>query len=190
MVITDIEKKYLLKTARQAIANSFTKQAKPEVNYELYPSLKEECGAFVTLTINGDLRGCIGYIESDLPLYDTIYNAAQHAAFRDPRFPQLSQKELDKIEIEISVLTPPEPIERYEDIIIGKHGLIVEENGRRGLLLPQVATEHNFTREDFLTAICQKAGLNPYLWQKKQIKLDVFTAEIFNEEEMGVDDGN
>lgn len=190
MEITKEEKAYLLNTARKAIEAEFVKTPKPNIDYTLYPTLKLQCGAFVTLTIDEHLRGCIGYIESDKPLFDTVYEAARHAAFGDPRFRPLSKNEFDSIKIEISVLTPAEPLERYEDIIIGKHGLIVEENGRRGLLLPQVATENNFTREDFLTAICQKAGLNSYLWQLKKINLSVFTAEVFNEKEIGEENGD
>lgn len=177
------EKVYLLKSARQVIEGKFLNSPKPAVDYNEFPIFREKCGAFVTLTINDNLRGCIGYIESDMPLFETICKAAIQAAFHDPRFTSLGKDELPKIALEISVLSPAEPINSYDEIIIGKHGLIVEESGRRGLLLPQVATENNFTREDFLTAICQKAGLNSYLWQKKQINLTVFTATVFNEEE-------
>lgn len=190
MEITREEKTLLLETARKAIGTEFARIPKPQIDYTVHPTLKLQCGAFVTLTINDNLRGCIGYIESEKPLFETIYEAARHAAFSDPRFRPLSKNEFEKIEIEISILTPPEPLEKYEDIVIGKHGLIVEENGRRGLLLPQVATENNFTREDFLSAICQKAGLNSYLWQLKKINLSVFTAEVFNEKEMGAENGD
>jgi AmmeMemoRadiSam system protein A len=175
----------LLKTARKAIETEFFETEREKVDISANPELELKCGAFVTLTINDNLRGCIGYIESDQPLIDTIYDAARHAAFNDPRFRPLAKNELGLIEIEISILTPPEPISSYDEIVIGRHGLIVEENGRRGLLLPQVAVENGFSKEDFLTAICQKAGLNPFLWQMKQIRLSVFTAEIFSEKDTG-----
>jgi AmmeMemoRadiSam system protein A len=185
MNLSSEEKTFLLKTAREQIGGLFTGNAKLNVDYNKFPGLKEKYGAFVTLNINGDLRGCIGYIISNQTIYETVCDAALQAAMHDPRFSPLSKKEYELISIEISVLYPPEPLNSYEDIVIGKHGLIVDEFGRRGLLLPQVATEQGFTREEFLTAICQKAGLESYLWKKKKINLSVFTAEVFSEKEKG-----
>jgi len=190
MEITLEEKKALLKAARETIHAAFGRMDTPAPDYSKYPALKWESGAFVTLTINQELRGCIGYIESDKYLYETICDAAKQAAFHDPRFYPLSAKEYEQVEIEISVLTPAEPIKSYDEIEIGKHGLIVQENGRRGLLLPQVATEYNMTRDEFLEAICQKAGLDKNLWRRKQINLMVFSALVFNEKEIGEGHGN
>jgi uncharacterized protein len=176
------EKEILLLAARESIKSLFEKADIPAVNYKVYPNLKLKAGAFVTLKIKDELRGCIGYITSDQPLFDTVCEAAKHAAIQDPRFPPLTQKEFGIIDIEISVLSPMKKIIDYTEIIIGKHGLLVEEGYRRGLLLPQVATENNYTVNQFLTSICMKAGLSSDLWQRQKINLKVFTALVFNEE--------
>lgn len=178
------EKKILLKAARMAINSIFTGEEIPKPDYEKYPSLKSHSGAFVTLTEFGRLRGCIGYIISDKPLYETVCDAAVSAALNDPRFPPVRQSELDNIEIEISVLSEPFQLNSYDEIIVGKHGLILEEKGRRGLLLPQVPVEHNMNKEQFLDAICQKTGFPAGYWRTKQLKLSGFTALVFNEKEL------
>ncbi len=115
-------------------------------------------------------------------MFETICEAAVQSAFRDPRFLPVSEEEIEQLEIEISVLSPAKKINGYEEIEIGKHGLILNHLGRRGLLLPQVASENNFNRDRFLCAICEKAGFEPYLWQKNKLNIEVFTAEIFSEE--------
>lgn len=178
------EKKILLKAARTAIKSLFTETEIPEIDYEKYPNLKTHAGAFVTLTEFGHLRGCIGYIVSDKPLYETVIDAAISAAQNDPRFPPVKESELENIEIEISILSEPFPLNSYDDIIVGKHGLILEEKGRRGLLLPQVPIEHNMNKEQFLDAICQKTGFPAGYWRTKQLKLSGFTALVFNEKEL------
>ncbi|MEJ5352009.1 MAG: AmmeMemoRadiSam system protein A [Melioribacteraceae bacterium] len=178
------EKKILLQAARTAINSIFTGEEIPKPDYEKYPSLKSHSGAFVTLTEFGRLRGCIGYIISDKPLYETVCDAAVSAALNDPRFPPVRQSELDDIEIEISILSEPFQLNSYDEIIVGKHGLILEEKGRRGLLLPQVPVEHNMNKEQFLDAICQKTGFPAGYWRTKQLKLSGFTALVFNEKEL------
>jgi AmmeMemoRadiSam system protein A len=133
--------------------------------------------------MHNELRGCIGYLEApNQTIFDTICEAAKRAAFNDPRFHPLSARELPDINIEISILSPFYPIKDYEEIKIGLHGLLLDEEGIRALLLPQVATEHHFTLQQFLTAICQKAGIDSYTWQKRKLRLKVFTAIIFSEE--------
>jgi len=177
------EKKILLRTARASISSFFTKENK-EIN--LYPEnilLNSRCGAFVTLTIARRLRGCVGFIISDEPLIETVFKAARYAAFDDHRFSPLAQSELEKISIEISVLSEPFPMNSYDDIIIGKHGLILEEKGRRGLLLPQVPVEHKMDRDGYLDAICEKTGLYAGYWKNKQLKINLFTADVFGESE-------
>jgi AmmeMemoRadiSam system protein A len=178
------EKQILLLIAREAIKSEFDETDLNLSAFEKdFPQLsKIKTGAFVTLHMNGELRGCIGFIYSNNNLIKTIADAAVLAAFQDYRFLPLSKEEFDKIKIEISVLSEPQKISSYDEIVIGKHGLIVEEEGKRGLLLPQVATEYNMNLEEFLTAICRKANLSPYLWQKKQINLQVFTVEYFSED--------
>jgi len=182
MRLTSEEKGILLKAARQSIKAVFGENDEPAADYEKYPSLKIKSRAFVTLTINKNLRGCIGFIFAEISLFETVCEAAIQAAFRDPRFLPLSQAEIERTEIEISVLSEPEKITSYNDIEIGKHGLILNHLGRRGLLLPQVATENHFNLERFLSAICEKAGFEPYLWQKQKLNIEVFTADIFSDE--------
>lgn len=183
MNLTDREKLVLLKAARQSILSAFGESIAEKINYESFPSLKLNSGAFVTLTIDDELRGCIGYIISDMPLYDTVCDAAMQAAFNDPRFPSLNKREVEFINIEISVLSVPVPISEYEEIEIGKHGLLLDEQNR-ALLLPQVAVEHNYDREMFLSSLCEKAGMKRYTWKERKLKLKVFTATIFSEKEM------
>lgn len=182
MELTSEEKGILLKAARQSIQAVFGDAAEPALDYEKFPKLKIKSGAFVTLTIDKNLRGCIGYIFAENTIFETVCEAAVQAAFRDPRFLPLSHSEVDLISIEVSVLSVPEKIKSYDEIQIGKHGVILNHFGRRGLLLPQVATENNFNRERFLSAVCEKAGFEPYLWQKQILNIEVFTAEIFSEE--------
>lgn len=184
MELSTEEKKILLKAARTAIKSIFTGEEILSIDYEKYPALKSNAGAFVTLTEFGRLRGCIGYIISDKPLYETVCDAAINAAQNDPRFPPLRESELDSISIEISILSEPFPLNSYDEIVLGKHGLILEEKGRRGLLLPQVPIEHNLNKEQYLDAICQKAGFPAGYWKTKQLKLSGFTALVFNEKEL------
>ncbi len=181
MNLTDDEKKLLLSTARQSILSALNESTKPTIDYSAYPLLKQKLGAFVTLKINEQLRGCIGYIVAIGPLFDTICETARSSAFNDPRFNPLTGKEFDKIKIEISVLSPLEPITSYDDIETGKHGILLDEGGR-AVLLPQVATENNFNRAQFLTALCHKAGMYGEYWKERMLKIKTFTATVFSEE--------
>ncbi|QQS35111.1 MAG: AmmeMemoRadiSam system protein A [Ignavibacteriales bacterium] len=183
MNLTKEEKLILLKAARQSILFAFGESSPEKIDFIHYPSLKENAGAFVTLTIDGELRGCIGYIMSDMPLYDTISDAAMQAAFNDPRFPSLNKTEFKFIDIEISVLSIPVPISDYSEIEIGKHGLLLDERNR-ALLLPQVAVEHNYDRDMFLSSLCEKAGMKKNTWKERKLNIKVFTATIFSEKEM------
>ncbi|RPI65917.1 MAG: AmmeMemoRadiSam system protein A, partial [Ignavibacteriales bacterium] len=171
----------LLLAARESILSLFGGMGPSEVNYSIHPNLQEKAGAFVTLTIKGSLRGCIGYIFSPMTLFDTVISAAKQAAMHDPRFTPLAEEEVDKISIEVSVLTPPEPLKSYSDIKIGVHGLLLEESEHRAVLLPQVATEHNFDVNQFLSALCDKAWLPPGTWRERQLPLKVFTSIVFSE---------
>jgi AmmeMemoRadiSam system protein A len=182
MNISREEKDILLKAARQSISSLFDRKEPAQPDYQKHPLLKEKLGAFVTLTINHQLRGCIGYIIGREPLFDTICSAAIHASVNDPRFSALKETEFENIHIEISILSEFVPIKSYDEITIGKHGLYLDE-GARGLLLPQVATEHKMNREEFLTAICHKSGLYGEFWKERILNIKVFTAEVFAEEE-------
>lgn len=178
------EKSILIEAARNSITSIFTGREIPEPDYQKHPVFKSHAGAFVTLTEKNRLRGCIGYIISDQPLYQTVCEAAVHAAQNDPRFHPLIESELPKISIEVSVLSEPFPLNSYDEIEIGKHGLILEEKGRRGLLLPQVPVEHHMDKEQFLDAICQKSGFHASYWRDKQLKLNGFTATVFSEKSL------
>jgi AmmeMemoRadiSam system protein A len=177
------ERKSLLKLARDTIAASLAKTPLPPTNFPP-GKLVEPGAAFVTLKIHDDLRGCIGYTEAFQPLYRTVMSCALAAAFQDPRFAPLSEKEFADIAIDISVLTPLRKIKDPSEVIVGKHGIQISSRGRRGLLLPQVATEYNWDRETFLGHTCLKAGLPPDEWKSGRAEIYVFEAEVFSEEEL------
>ncbi len=173
------EKKYLLRIARAAIkagleGKEYTPPSPPTER------LKEPRGVFVTLKIKGKLRGCIGYILPVKPLYIATAEMARAAAFRDPRFTPLSKDEFGKIEIEISVLTPPQPTTPSR-VVVGRDGLIVSYMGAQGVLLPQVPVEEGWDRLRFLSAVCLKAGVERDCW-RKGAKLFSFQAIVFKEE--------
>jgi MEMO1 family protein len=144
-------------------------------------NLLERRGAFVTLTKNGSLRGCIGYIQPVTPLYKAVSDMAIAASTRDLRFSPVAQGELKDIHIEISVLSPLMLIEDTNEIMVGKHGLYVSRGNNAGLLLPQVATQQGWSREEFLRQTCVKAGLPPQAWQDRNTQIYTFSAQIFSE---------
>ena len=145
--------------------------------------LAQHRGAFTTLHLHGRLRGCVGYVQPAYPVWRTVAETAIAAAFYDTRFPPVTAEEAPGLEIEISVLSPAFPI-RPQDIEAGRHGLIVTKDNQRGLLLPQVATEHGWNSEMLLAQTCMKAGLAPDAWQHGA-ELEAFTAEVFGEAELG-----
>jgi len=173
-------KRILLKVARNALMESFNQKMEP-ANTKL-PELQEQNGAFVSLHKRGALRGCIGVFQGEGPLYLTVASMALAAAFEDPRFPPLSKGELNDIDIEISVLSSLTPVKNVEEIEVGKHGIYIIKKYRRGVLLPQVATEQGWDRETFLQHTCLKAGLSPDCW-KGDVEIYTFTADIFGEKE-------
>ncbi len=150
-----------------------------EIPREACPDARLEApgGVFVTLTRAGRLAGCIGYVEAPWPLWHATAQAARGAALEDPRFERLPVEALPEVEIEISVLTPPEPISP-DEVEVGRHGLILDARGRRGLLLPQVAVEHHLDREAFLDAVARKAGLSPRAWEWPECRLEAFEAQL------------
>jgi AmmeMemoRadiSam system protein A len=182
MGLTNEEKRTLLKIARSAIACALESKTLPTLNSQS-KAINRRSGVFVTLRIGEDLRGCIGYIEPLFPLALATQEVAVKAAMEDTRFMPLTQPELDKITIEISVLSPLEELIDTETIEIGKHGLVIDAGYRRGLLLPQVATEYDWDRRQFLKQISLKAGLPPDAWKRKEVKLFTFTVEKFDESE-------
>lgn len=141
-------------------------------------------GAFVTIFCRGELRGCLGRITSDRPLHELIDQLAQEVADSDPRFRAVLPGELPDISLEVSVLTPEREITSVDEIEIGRHGLIIEQGSRRGLLLPQVPTQHEWNRETFVAQTCLKAGLPSYAW-RRGARMFVFEAQVFGEEGEG-----
>ncbi len=177
------EKIYLLKLARETIETQLKYHRNPETK-PISPKVQEKFGVFVTLHKFGELRGCIGYVEGIKPLYQAVMDMAKAAAFEDPRFPPVELSEVPDLDIEISVLSPLKKIESIDEIVIGKHGLIMQRGFHRGLLLPQVATEWNWNREEFLRQTCLKAGLPPDAWKDPETEIYIFSAEIFSEKEL------
>ena len=173
----------LLSLARRAVEAHFAGDPPPRLSSDRSEAFGEPRALFVTFRRRGQLRGCIGTLapEGDLPRM--VGKFALRAALEDPRFPPLSPSELSECDIEISVLTAPRPLERPEEVEVGRDGLIVEAEGRSGLLLPQVATEWGFDRETFLAETCRKAGLPYDAWQKPATRIWVFQAEVFGEGE-------
>ena len=139
-------------------------------------------GAFVTLKKQGRLRGCIGLIEGKKPLYETVEEMAQTAAFKDPRFRPVKEDEFKELDIEISALTPLRQIEDVNEIEVGRHGIYIVKGFHSGLLLPQVATEYNWDRNTFLRETCVKAGLPLNAWKDKGTKIFIFSASVFGED--------
>ena len=166
----------LIDIARRAITSAVSgEDAFPPASAAI---LRERRGVFVTLTCGGRLRGCIGRIEPDEPLAITLPDVAVLSATGDPRFPRVAVEELEELDIEVSLLTVPVPAEHPPVIEIGRHGLIVEASGRRGLLLPQVATEYGWTADEFLNQVCVKAGLAPNAWRSPEVRIQTFEADI------------
>ena len=177
------QKKLLLRLARESILAHLEKRdiAINQPEDQIY---KEKRGAFVTLHNNKQLRGCIGYIKPYKSLFQTIKEMARAAAFQDPRFPSISLKEMDQIDIEISILSELTPVskDQLREITIGRDGLYIEGLYGVGLLLPQVAVEWNWDRETFLRETCHKAGLPGNCYLDPQNQIYRFSAEIFSEE--------
>ncbi len=177
--LTGAEKKELLSLARSAVTAAVEEGRTLEAP-ATGPNLAAPRGAFVTLKKNGRLRGCIGFIEPVMPLCRAVIGGAVYAATRDARFRPVSKDELDDLEYEISVLTPPIEVANPRTIKVGTHGLIIEKNGRKGILLPQVPVENGWTLDQFLEQICLKAGLPEDSW-RTGAKLYTFEAIVFHE---------
>lgn len=173
------DKKLLLQLAREAISSTVL-NGKLNMQTVTDERLSAPQGCFVTIKKQGTLRGCIGNFTSDKPLYQLVQEMAASAATRDPRFYPMKEDDLAEFELEISVLSPLSKISSPDEVEVGKHGLYLEKNFSRGVLLPQVATEHKWDRETFLTQTALKAGLKRDDW-KEGADLYVFSAEVFAE---------
>ena len=175
----------IIQLARDSIITKFS-NSNPEVKG--LDHLTDTQGIFVTLHKNGELRGCVGYIESEKSLKDSITEIARSAAFRDSRFDPVTVDEMKEIVLEVSILSIPAQIkitkpEDYIDFIkIGQHGLILQNGMHSGLLLPQVPIEQKWDEKEFLTYLGIKAGIGPDAWKEKNTKIFAFEAQVFHEE--------
>jgi AmmeMemoRadiSam system protein A len=177
--IDDTSRGLLLRIARGAIAAAVRNEDEPA--FEDAPILHEHRGVFVTLTRAGHLRGCIGRTEADEPLSTLLPAMAVMSATGDPRFSPVSPADVPGLHIEISLLTPPVPVSGPGEIEIGRHGLIVTARGRRGLLLPSVATDYGWSAEEFFAQTCIKAGLPADAWREPGARVDAFETETIEE---------
>jgi len=177
--LSEPDRRAMLDLARRAITEAVSHDRLLESIPHL-GAFAERRGVFVSIHIGGNLRGCVGVIEGDAPLAESIARCACSAALHDTRFAPLQTAELGSLEIELSLLSAPAPI-ALEEIEIGRHGLIVKQGERRGLLLPQVATEHHFDRERFLEETCHKAGLSGAAWKDPRSQIFGFTCEVFSD---------
>jgi AmmeMemoRadiSam system protein A len=181
-MLNQSDKRLLLSTAHKAIESAVFHHPNLEMS-ETPVALSAPCGAFVTIYIKGKLRGCIGYLTGVLPLIETVRDVAVKAATCDPRFLPLTQDEYPEISIEISVLSPLKLVRNVEEIHVGTHGILIEGAWARGVLLPQVAVEYGWNREQFLRETSRKAGGPHDLWKQPDVKIYTFTAEVVSEKE-------
>jgi len=185
-ILSDQDGKELIMLSRQSISSYFS-HTNLKIGERIKKRFSKKQGVFVTLMLGGELRGCIGYAEPILPLYNAIIEAAQSAAFSDSRFNPLSNDEFKDVKIELSVLSVPEliSVEKSDDYIgkikIGEDGLIIKSGFGSGLLLPQVFAEYKCDAVKALEMTCQKAGLDSDAWKDIRNKVYKFQAHIFNE---------
>jgi AmmeMemoRadiSam system protein A len=173
------ERALLLGLAHEAILSKLEER---EVQLGAWSAhLSELRGAFTTLYLHGKLRGCVGYPIAILPLYRTVIETAQASAFDDPRFTPVGLHEARELKVSLSVMSPLKAI-LPEEVEVGRHGLVISLDGQRGLLLPQVATEHGWDRITFFEQICRKAGLPANAWRQGAV-IEAFTAEVFGDRE-------
>jgi len=179
--LTNEEKKELLALARKSVESVVGKDIFYEPQESASAALNQERGAFVTLTIGGELRGCIGYTSAIKPLYMTVRDTATHAALHDPRFSPVTASELPHLEYEVSVLSPLRRVTDIPQIRIGEHGLLMKNGDSEGLLLPQVPVEQKWDRQTFLEQTCRKARMDSGCWKDENTDIFSFTAVVFNE---------
>jgi len=178
--LTPDERGDLLRVARDSIRAALRGEGRPALAVPS-PTLAQPAAAFVSLHRHGQLRGCVGSLCVERPLWTTVADMARAAAFDDPRFPPLAEGELRDVDIEISRLGPLSSV-RAEDVVPGRHGVLIRRGKRRGVLLPQVAARHGWDRETFLAEVCQKAFLPPDAWRFPDTVIEVFEAEVFGED--------
>jgi len=177
--LSEADRRAALQLARTAVVEAVSHRQLPDV-FPRQGIFAERRGVFVTLHVAKRLQGCIGVIEANEPLGEAIVRCAASAALEDPRFAPMRTDQLGQLSIDISLLSPMEPI-APESIEIGHHGLVIQLHAQRGILLPQVAIEHRLTREQFLEETCRKAGLRREAWRDPEARLFAFTCEVFSE---------
>ena len=173
------ERSLLLQIARESILSFLERRQISRFTPSAH--LSEPRGVFTTLHSKKQLRGCVGFPAAILPLYRAVVETSQAAASEDPRFIPLRMEEMQELKISLSVLSHLQPI-TPEQVEVGRHGLVISQAGRRGLLLPQVPVEHGWDRLVFLEQTCLKAGLPPDAW-RKGARIEAFTAESFSDED-------
>lgn len=178
--LTERQKRALLRLARDTIASWLGREVAPADPAELPAG---NGGAFVSLHRRGNLRGCIGTFASDHPIVSTVRDMAVAAASSDPRFSPVEDRELDDLDLEVSVLSPRRLVTSIDDIQVGVHGLSIARGTHRGVLLPQVASRYGWDRETFLEETCRKAGLPADAWKDPATRIESFTAEVFAEDD-------
>ena len=178
--LTAKEKQELLSVARKS-AETAVRERKQYIPPPGSSALTQDRGAFVTITKNGDLRGCIGYVAPVGPLIDTVRDVAAYAALRDPRFPAVTPAELSQLHYEVSVLSPVRRVVDIQHIKVGQNGLLMKKGDREGVLLPQVPVEKGWDRKTFLEETARKAGLPPSAWKDEDTDIFMFTAVVFGE---------
>ena len=174
------EKKLCIQIVKESITHKLgiTDKITPYPDIDIFKA--KDHGLFVTLHKNGQLRGCIGYIQPYNTLYLSLIDLAQMAAFKDPRFKPVTKDEYPELDYEISILSELYPVTDYNEITVGRDGLIVIHQSRSGLLLPQVATQYNWDRDTFLRQTCHKAGLDASLLKDQKTQVLRFEAEVFS----------
>jgi len=180
--LNEAERAEMLQLARTTLEVYLAEKRIPPYTTE-NPHFLRPGGAFVTLKKHGELRGCIGYMVAETPVYKTIQDMAVSAAAKDPRFPPVRASELADLSIEISLLSPLELVTDTNRIVVGRHGLLIRRGWYQGVFLPQVAPEQGWNLAEFLENLCYKAGLPADAWRDPEAELFWFTAEVFGEEE-------
>ena len=177
--LSDAQRIRLLQIARQSIFNHVSRRRPPSFD-ETDARLNEQLGVFCTLNIGERLRGCIGTFGDSRPLWETVVDVSIGAASNDPRFSPIRMDQIPKLDIELSVMSPLRQVSA-DDVEVGKHGLLITVGRSRGTLLPQVATQFDWTREQFLSETCTKGGLAGDAWRADDARIEVFEADVFSE---------
>jgi AmmeMemoRadiSam system protein A len=180
--VAESDRRQLLDLARAAIEAAARRDPMPALDpAELSPELLAPAAAFVTIREHGELRGCVGMLRFEIPLWENVREAAAAAALDDPRFLPIAESELPALELEVSVLEPLVEIRDPAVFVAGRHGIVVERDGRRALLLPQVAAEMGWSAEQMLEAVCRKAQLPRHAWRDAETRLYVFESSRYSE---------